>query len=144
MSQYQVPQFIDVEDKVFGPLTIKQFLYLGGGALMNVIVYSVFKPWVLLVLGFPFAALALALAFYKYNGVPFPKVFISMTRYVFSKKLYLWKKKEAEGSILQGIEALPHETPQSRKLYVEPPKHKRQSQKLQDLAWTLDVHQFPR
>jgi len=144
MSQYQVPQFIDIEDKVFGPLTIKQFLYLGGGALINVIVYNIFKPWVVIVLGLPFAVFALALAFYKYNGVPFPKVFMSMVKYVFSKKLYLWKKKEAEGSVLAGLETLPHENTQSKKLYVEPPKHKRQSQKLQDLAWTLDVHQFPR
>ena len=26
--QYQVPQFIEVEDKIFGPLTFKQFLYI--------------------------------------------------------------------------------------------------------------------
>jgi len=29
--QYQVPQFIEIEDKIFGPLTLKQFLYLAGG-----------------------------------------------------------------------------------------------------------------
>jgi hypothetical protein len=30
--QFQVPQFLDVEDKIIGPFTIKQFLYLAGGA----------------------------------------------------------------------------------------------------------------
>ena len=29
--QFQVPQFIEVEDKIFGPLTFKQFIYMGGG-----------------------------------------------------------------------------------------------------------------
>ena len=29
--QFQVPQFLDVEDKIIGPFTIKQFLYLAGG-----------------------------------------------------------------------------------------------------------------
>ncbi|TSC80302.1 MAG: hypothetical protein G01um101429_152 [Parcubacteria group bacterium Gr01-1014_29] len=31
MQQFQVPQFIEVEDKIFGPLTTKQFFYLLGG-----------------------------------------------------------------------------------------------------------------
>ena len=30
--QFQVPQFIEVEDKIFGPLTFKQFVYVLGGA----------------------------------------------------------------------------------------------------------------
>ena len=30
--QFQVPQFIEVEDKIFGPLTFKQFVYVAGGA----------------------------------------------------------------------------------------------------------------
>ncbi len=30
--RFEVPQFIDVEDKIFGPFTFKQFLYLAGGA----------------------------------------------------------------------------------------------------------------
>ena len=29
--QYQVPQFIEVEDKIFGPLTFKQLVYVVGG-----------------------------------------------------------------------------------------------------------------
>ena len=29
---FSVPQFIDVEDKIIGPLTLKQFIYLAGGA----------------------------------------------------------------------------------------------------------------
>jgi hypothetical protein len=28
--QFRVPQFIDIEDKLFGPLTFKQFIYLAG------------------------------------------------------------------------------------------------------------------
>jgi hypothetical protein len=37
--RYQVPQFIDVEDKVIGPLTIKQFIYLAGGAGMCFVIF---------------------------------------------------------------------------------------------------------
>ena len=38
--RFQVPQFIEVEDKIFGPLTIKQFIYLLGGAGLSFIIYS--------------------------------------------------------------------------------------------------------
>ena len=40
---YQVPQFIEVEDKLVGPLTFKQFVYLAGGAGICVILF-VFLP----------------------------------------------------------------------------------------------------
>ncbi|TSC61742.1 MAG: SsrA-binding protein, partial [Parcubacteria group bacterium Athens0416_74] len=29
--QFQVPQFIEVEDKIVGPLTFKQFVFIAGG-----------------------------------------------------------------------------------------------------------------
>lgn len=165
MAQYQVPQFIDVEDKVFGPLTIRQFLYIAGGAVMVAILYNFFKLWVLLVLGGPVVAFVLALAFYKHNGIPFPKVFMSMVSYALSKKLYLWKRKESPGSIVPGLGGELPELPQKTIVvgmsgmpelsknqsgktiatlpggvqYVVPPQNKRKSVRLADLAWSLDV-----
>ena|SRR3989344_4980039 len=137
MPQYQVPQFIDVEDKVFGPLTIKQFLYLAAGAVVNVVIYNFFKGWVLFVLGVPVAIFVLALAFYKPSGVSFPRVVRSFFSYAFSKKLYLWKKREAAGSVLPANkEAFPETLPTvmqnpQHPLYVTPPK-KSAAEKLQD------------
>jgi len=151
MAQYQVPQFIDVEDKVFGPLTIRQFVYIAAGALVNVILYNIFRMWVLLVLGFPFAVFAFALAFYKYNGVPFPKVFRSMVSYSFSKKLYLWKKKEAKGSVLPemidaeqfALRKIEGMATTGHPLFVGAAQQKRETQGLQDLAWKLDIKNIP-
>ena len=40
--RFQVPQFIEVEDKIFGPLTLKQFLYTAGGAAVGFIIWSIF------------------------------------------------------------------------------------------------------
>jgi hypothetical protein len=37
---YQVPQFIEIEDKIFGPLTLKQFIYLAGGVGLCLIFFS--------------------------------------------------------------------------------------------------------
>ncbi|MEK9175677.1 MAG: PrgI family protein [Patescibacteria group bacterium] len=154
MSQYQVPQFIDIEDKVFGPLTIKQFLYIFIGAIPVVLIYMFFKGWVLFVLGVPIAIFVGVITFYKPNGVPMPKVVRNFLSYALSNKLYLWKKKAAKGSVLPEDEIFKNltnqnvPTPMQQKVpYVIPPKfnqdgsvqNKRGSVKLEDLAWNLDV-----
>ena len=61
---FQVPQFIEVEDKVVGPLTFKQFIYLAGGAGLAFVFYAMLGWYlgmvpIILVLAFSFA-----LAFY--------------------------------------------------------------------------------
>ena len=41
--EYQVPQFIEVEDKIVGPLTLKQFIYIAGAGGLCV-VFFVYLP----------------------------------------------------------------------------------------------------
>ena len=69
--QFKVPQFIDIEDKVFGPLTFKQFAYLAGGAGFGYLSFHFLPTLIALVVGPAFAAFAAALAFMKYNDKPF-------------------------------------------------------------------------
>ena len=59
--QFQVPQFIEIEDKIFGPLTAKQFFYILGGGAIIFLLYVFFEFWLLIVLGAPVVALAGAL-----------------------------------------------------------------------------------
>lgn len=114
MPQYQVPQFIDMPDKVFGPLTIKQFIFLAVGLIPILLIYKFFKMWVLLVFGIPIFVFTLAMVFYKHNGIPFPKVVASFIRFAFAHKLYIWKKREVEGSTLPAMEDLPQLAPNPR------------------------------
>ena len=37
--QFQVPQFIDVENKIIGPLSLRQFLYLAGAGLISFMLF---------------------------------------------------------------------------------------------------------
>ena len=73
--RYQVPQFIEIEDKIIGPLTLKQFVYLAGGAGLSYLVYAVTNPYlpifIVVALMLPVAAFGVALAFYKINNRPF-------------------------------------------------------------------------
>jgi hypothetical protein len=92
--QYQVPQFIEVEDKVIGPLTVKQFIYLAGtGGLC--VVFVLYLPVALAVLfALPLIALGVSLAFYKVNGKPFIEVLEAGFNYYTGAKFFLWKHKD--------------------------------------------------
>lgn len=91
--QFEVPQFIEIEDKIFGPFTWRQFLYLGGGVGMGVVLFFTTPFWVFLLIGLPLALLAGALSFYPVNNRPFSFFLESLVGYFKRQKLYLWKKK---------------------------------------------------
>jgi len=88
--QYQVPQFIELEDRIIGPLTLKQFLYLAfAGALLFVFWFLlIFYIWIIIAI--PITALALAFAFLKINDRPFVYFFLSFVRYFSKPKLYIF------------------------------------------------------
>lgn len=129
---YQVPQFIDVEDKIFGPLTLKQFIYLAGGAGICAIILLYLPFFFALLAALPVAALALALAFYKVNSKPFIEVLEAGFNYYIGRRLYLWKKEK------------PTEVPAvstRQEAVVAPPADSQglTRKKLEELAWSLDV-----
>lgn len=127
--RFQLPQFIDVEDKIFGPLTFKQFIYLAGGgsvALIGVTLLGLF--WGLLVSS-PIVILAVALAFYKINNRPFINILESAFKYLTNDKLYIWQKTEKTPD--QKIEA--------DKKYSSLLVPNLSGSKLKDMNWELDV-----
>lgn len=130
--QFQVPQFIDVEDKIFGPFTFKQFIYLFGGAGGAFLAYA----WIPTPLNLPIMALvagvAAALTFYKVNNRPFAFIMEAAFRYLIGAKLYIWEKGKQK-PIGVAKESKPGELP------VDMPKISRSQ--LKDLAWSLDVRE---
>ena len=72
--QFKVPQFLEIEDKIFGPFTFKEFVYLAGGAGLCFVLYKLLG----LLLGtIPILAVggfSLALTYYRPNGKPFINV----------------------------------------------------------------------
>lgn len=132
--RYQVPQFIEVEDKIFGPLTFKQFAYVAGGASMCFIIYK-FVPSIILasMIMVPVGSLSLALAFYKVNNRPFIDTVEAAFKFFLGSKLYIWRRvdKPHEETIKEIAEkAVPT-------LYVP----RLSDSKLKDLAWSLDINE---
>ena len=90
MTQYQVPQFIDIEDRIVGPLTLKQFLYLAFAGAVLFVAWFIFKFYIWIIVAFPITAAALAFAFIKINDRPFVYFFLSFITYYLKPKLYLF------------------------------------------------------
>jgi hypothetical protein len=91
--EYQVPQFIEIEDKIFGPFTLKQFIYLAGGAGLSAILIFSLPLMIGIILSIPVIGFALALAFYRMNGKPFIEILeAGVSYYLGGKRLYLWRK----------------------------------------------------
>lgn len=91
--QFQVPQFIEFEDKIVGPLTLKQFGYLAGAGVICFLIFMFLRTVFAVILAVPIAALALALAFGQVKGTPMPKYLAAMIGFALKPQLYLWKKK---------------------------------------------------
>src|SRR3989338_1256264 len=99
--QFQVPQFIEVEDKIFGPLTFKQFVYCIGGAGAAYLLYRALPLYFAAPLMLGVGGLAAALAFLQWNGRPFILALENGFYYLVRTKLYLWSsenKKRARGA----------------------------------------------
>ena len=92
--RFEVPQFVDVEDKIFGPFTWKQFVYLAGGAGATFMLF-VFLPFILFVLlSIPVVTLSLGLAFYQVNNRPLSATLEAIFTYFTRERQYRWKKEE--------------------------------------------------
>jgi hypothetical protein len=131
--QFQVPQFIDVEDKIFGPFTFKQFIYLVGGGAACFALYRLLPIYFAIPLILPIAGFALALTFYKVNNRPFIFIVESAVGYYIGSKLYVWKQKRLAKK--QEAEAKKQEENLTNFNYVP----KLSNSKLKDLSWSLDV-----
>lgn len=133
MKQYQVPQFITIEDRVIGPLTLKQFGFLGAGAALIFVFHYLLVP----LLFYPLAALiggfSAALAFMKINQQPFPMVIRRAFLFFIRPRLYLWKKEVPPPA---GGAAIPDPTKKEATVTQIP---QMSASKLSDLAWSLDI-----
>lgn len=99
--QFQVPQFIDIENKIVGPLSLRQFLYVAaaGGLSFLLFFLDIFKLWSWVMISAVLIGAGAALAFGKYNGQPFPKIALRVFNFFVRPRLYLWKREIEEITI---------------------------------------------
>jgi PrgI family protein len=133
--QFKVPQFLEIEDKIFGPFTFREFVYLAGGGGLCFIIYKLLGlQWGILPI-LAVGGIAASLTFYKPNNKPFINMIEAGLRFYSQDKLYIWKRREERVDLQkarQGKENLANQPMAQNTTRLS-------GSKLRDLAWSLDV-----
>ncbi|MDO8260800.1 MAG: PrgI family protein, partial [Candidatus Magasanikbacteria bacterium] len=93
MQQFTVPQFIDVEDKIIGPITVRQFIIMLTGFVFIGIGYKLFDFSLFLVVGILIFGVSGIFAFLKINGMPFHFFILNFVQTFKKPGLRVWNNR---------------------------------------------------
>ena len=93
MQQFTVPQFIDVEDKIMGPITVRQFIIMLTGFVFIGLGYKFFDFSLFLVNGIFIFGVTGILAFLKINGMPFHYFILNFIQTLEKPSLRVWNNR---------------------------------------------------
>jgi hypothetical protein len=131
--QHSVPQFIDVEDRIVGPFTAKQFMWLGIAGGLLFILWSYCDVSLFVTMAVPILLFFGALAFYKPNGRPFIIFLQSIFFFFTSSRAYVWKRvfKKDKIKIKRGIKKLSASGGIETRIFDK--------SRLRELAWKIET-----
>lgn len=133
-DQFVVPQFIDAEDKIFGPVTARQFIILMVGGLTCFALFKLLSFVTFLIVGIPIICLSGIVAFVKINGQAFHYFFLNLIQTFKKPKLRVWQKiyQDAELKELMSQKTPPLPTHVVRKEFTA-------SSRLQELTLVVNT-----
>lgn len=97
MQQFTVPQFIDVEDKIIGPITSRQFIIMLAGAFIIAINYKLFDFSLFLVSSIIIFTSVIIFSFVKINGRPFHFFVLNLVQTFKRSNLRIWSNDFGKG-----------------------------------------------
>lgn len=92
-NRFIVPQFIDAEDRIWGPITVRQFAIVIIGALFIFISYRLADFALFLTQTIVIVLLIVIFGFVKINGAIFPMFLLSLIQTLKRPRLRIWKKE---------------------------------------------------
>ena len=133
--KFRVPQFIDIEDKIIGPFTLKQFGYIVGACGVSFLIWTFIPiPFIAVIVIIPVAGMFLALAFVQYNNRSFGEFLESAFMYYTGAKVYTWKQPTPEAATnITNIDKVVSET--TKQMIIS----KTDRDRIHDLSLGLDV-----
>ncbi len=96
MDQFVVPQFIDVEDKIFGPVTSRQFVILLVAGLILFVAFKLADFALFIFMLATFGSFALILAFVKINGQSFHYFLLNLFQTLRRPSRRVWYKSNTK------------------------------------------------
>jgi len=106
MQQFTVPQFIDVEDKIIGPITTRQFIICLAAAILMVVCFKIFDFSLFVFSSLVIVAVFGVFAFAKINSRPFHLFILNFTQTLKKPGLRVWNHRLKKNISLKE-EALP-------------------------------------
>lgn len=135
-EKFVVPQFIDAEDKILGPITVRQFLICLGAAFLIFIEFKILAFAYFIVATVFTAGLAAVFAFLKINGQPFHIFFVNFLETTFRPSLRTWQKGLSDSELQDVLKKDKLKTPPIAKA---PDANRPSSSRLRDLALTVNT-----
>ena len=106
--EFTVPKFIEQEAKIVGPLTFKQFIFVGIAGGISLFLYFIVPFFLFIIILVILLGSALALAFLKIDRTSLPELISNFFVFTFKPRIYLWKKKTSPPKFLaKGKEPIP-------------------------------------
>lgn len=90
---FNVPQFVNIEDKIAFQLTVKQLGWFGLGGVVLFLIWQIVTPGVFFVWVFIVGALAVVFAFYKPFGITFSSFLVSSIKYIAKPRVLVWERR---------------------------------------------------
>jgi hypothetical protein len=117
MQQYTVPQFIEVEDKIIGPITIRQFILMLVCGLIMFLEYKLSDMVLFIFMGIPTFIIFAIFAFLKVNGMPFHYFCLNVVETLKKPSVRIWSREyshltlKQENKVVAEVKPLPTKTP---------------------------------
>ena len=119
MQQFTVPQFIDVEDKIIGPITARQFVIFLVAAIIIAISYKFFDFSLFLTFGIIVFLIAVVFGFIKINGRPFHFFLLNIIQTWRRPGIRIWNNRLAPVVDKEKIPTLKFDSTKSSKEYYK-------------------------
>lgn len=136
MDQFLVPQFIDVEPKVIGPITVRQFLIIIVAFLIVVIEYKLLDFGTFVFGAALTGGILGTVAFVRVNGRPFHFFLLNMLETLTRPRLYLWNKQLSSSETRQILQA---ELASPAPVTPAPPRRPLDRSHLEELALVVNT-----
>lgn len=114
MNQFTVPQFIDVEDKIFGPITTRQFVILLVAGLSIFVAYKLADTALFIFLLVLIGGAALIIAFVKINGQSFHYFLLNIFQTLRRPSRRIWRKSYTKAELQEFIKEGPVPPPEEK------------------------------
>lgn len=116
--RFTVPKFIEHEAKIVGPLTFKQFAFIGTAAFIGFILYFTVSFSIFIIACLVLGGGAMALAFLKIEGKPLPAFLGNLLLFRLSPKIYVWRKIKSRLKIFKKAKFEKQETDEALSLKI--------------------------